>query len=265
MSFQGKRVWITGASSGIGAGLARELASQGAHLLLSARREDELRKVQGECLADAASAEVLPLDLTNQEQVRHAAQSALQNYGPIDILVHCAGVSQRSLARDTSDAVDRALMEINYFGAVELTRAVLPAMLARKQGHLVVVSSVAGKIGTPLRSSYCAAKHALIGYFDSLRAEVFGDGIFVTTICPGYIATEISSKAYTGNGGRYGKVDAELQHAMSATECARQILRAVAARKPEAVVSGPKERVAVYLRRFCPQLLFRLIRSHAPS
>ncbi|OHX11194.1 hypothetical protein BI347_15935 [Chromobacterium sphagni] len=238
MSFLGKKVWITGASSGIGAGLARELAAQGAHLLLSARREDELHKVQAECL---------------------------ERHGPIDILIHCAGVSQRALARDTISEVDRAIMEINYFGTVELTRAVLPSMLARKQGQLVVVSSVAGKIGTPLRSSYSASKHALLGYFDCLRAEVYQDGISVTIVCPGYIDTEIGSKAYTGDGGRYGKLEGVLHHGMPVQECARVILRAVARREPEVVVSRAKERTAVYLRRFFPKLLFRLVRTHIPS
>ncbi|TDR81932.1 SDR family oxidoreductase [Paludibacterium purpuratum] len=265
MSFVGKKVWITGASSGIGAGLARELSAQGAHLLLSARREDALRTVRAECLERADNVDIIPLDLTNSEQVRLTAAHTLERHAPIDILIHCAGVSQRALARDTVEDVDRAIMEINYFGTVALTRAVLPSMLARKRGHLVVVTSVAGKLGSPLRSSYSASKHALHGYFDCLRAEVFQDGIAVTTVCPGYIDTAITTNAYIGNGERYGKIDTMLSQGMPVPECARAILRAVADKAPEVIVSGPKERVAVYLRRFFPTLLFRLIRSHVPS
>ena len=265
MSFRGSRVWITGASSGIGAALARELSAQGAHLLLSARREFELLKVQQDCAVEGQSAEILPFDLTDSVQLRLAATRAVKRFGPGDVLILCAGVSQRSLAQDTIAEVDRAIMETNYFGSVNLTRAVLPPMLERKAGHIVVVTSVAGRVGSPMRSSYSASKHALHGYFDCLRAEVHRAGIRVTTVCPGYIDTGITRNSYIGNGERYGKVDAMLARGMPVRECARRILDGVARNRPEFVVGGPKERAAVYLRRFFPHLFFRIVRTHMPS
>jgi dehydrogenase/reductase SDR family member 7B len=265
VSFRSSRVWITGASSGIGAALARELSAQGAHLLLSARRESELRNVQADCIDAAQSVQILPLDLTEPSLLQRVAADAMHRFGPIDVLIHCAGVSQRSLAQDTIAEVDRAIMEINYFGTVELTRVVLPSMIARNSGHIVVITSVAGKVGSPLRSSYSASKHALHGYFDCLRAEVHHDGIRVTTVCPGYIDTEITRNSYVGNGGRYGKIDAMLAKGMPVQECARRILAGVARNTPEFVVSRAKERIAVYLRRFVPRLFFRIVRNHRPS
>ncbi len=265
MSFRGSRVWITGASSGIGAALARELSAQGAHLLLSARRESELRSVQADCIGAAQSVHILPLDLTDAPLLQRVSADALSRFGPIDLLIHCAGVSQRSLAQDTIAEVDRMIMEINYFGAVELTRAVLPSMLARNSGHIVVITSVAGKVGSPLRSSYSASKHALHGYFDCLRAEVHHAGVRVTTACPGYIDTEITRNSFIGNGERYGKVDAVLAKGMPVRECARRILAGVARNDPEFVVSRAKERIAVYLRRFVPRLFFRIVRDHRPA
>jgi dehydrogenase/reductase SDR family member 7B len=265
VTFAGKRVWITGASSGIGAALARALAADGAHLILSSRRESELRKVREDCIAAAASVEVVPLDLTDPAMLQRTSADTLARCGPIDLLIHCAGVSQRSLAKDTIADVDRKIMEINYFGTVELTRAVLPSMLARNSGHIVVITSVAGKLGSPMRSSYSASKHALHGYFDCLRAEVHDAGIRVTTVCPGYIDTGITMNSFVGNGERYGKVDEMLATGMPVQECARRILAGVRRNDPEFVVSRARERVAVYLRRFAPRLLFRIVRDHRPS
>jgi short-subunit dehydrogenase len=265
MTFRHQNVWITGASAGIGAALAQALAAKGANLILSARRETELRQVQATCRNQTNQVEVLPVDLTQPESIYAAAQRAEKIFPAIDILIHSAGVSQRALARDTEAAVDRAIMELNYFGTVALTRAVLPSMLARRSGHLVVLSSVAGKVGSPMRSSYSASKHALHGYFDCLRAEVFQAGIDVTLICPGYIATNITLNAYRGNGQRYGKVDQLLKNGMPVEECARRILRGIAKKSPELVVSAGKEKYAVYLQRFLPSLLFKIVRQHVPS
>src|SRR5258708_1449948 len=187
MTFTGKTVWITGASSGIGEALARELSARGARLILSARRADELERVASAC----ADAEVLPLDMGDREDVR-AKTARVANR--VDIAVLAAGISQRSLARETSSDVDRRLMEVNYLGVIELTKAILPSMLARRHGHLVAISSVAGKLGTPLRSGYSASKHALHGFFESLRAELRADAqgkrIDVTLLCPGFIRTQ---------------------------------------------------------------------------
>src|SRR4029079_15064298 len=171
----------------------------------------------------------------------------LKSVGHVDVLVHSGGVSQRSLAAETDLATDRAIMDLNFFGTVGLTKAVLPSMLARKSGHIVPISSVVGYVGTPLRSTYSASKHALHGFFDSLRAEVAKDGIAITIVCPGYIRTNVSRNALTGNGSAFGKMDRSHEGAMRPEECARHIVNAVAKEKPELVVGG-KETWAVPLQ-----------------
>jgi len=205
--------------------------------------------------------EVLPLDLTNPDFIDEIAKKALNLFEHIDILIHSAGIGQRSLVKDTIAEVDRAIMKLNYFGTVELTRAVLPFMLARQSGHIVVISSVVGKIGTPMRSSYAASKHALHGYFDSLRAEVNQEGIYITLVCPGHIQTEISRNSLTGNGRKYSKVDNVLKKGMPIDQCVAYILKGIYYRKEEIIVSKGKEKFAVYLKRFFPGLFSRVIRS----
>jgi dehydrogenase/reductase SDR family member 7B len=264
MSWDGKVVWVTGASAGIGEALTRAFAARGARLVLSARRGDRLEVVRVS-LPRADEHLVVPLDLADPESIASAAAAVLArcsatDVGAVDVLVHCGGVSQRSLARDTSLAVDRRIFEINFFGAVALTKALLPSMLARRSGHIVVVSSLVGKIGTPLRSAYAASKHALHGFFDSLRAEVWREGIQVTIACPGFIRTDVSVNALTGDGSPQGTMDDAQAHGMPAAECAEAIVRAVERGAHEVLVGG-KERWAVQLHRFFPGLFDRMIRT----
>jgi short-subunit dehydrogenase len=249
MRFRDKVVWVTGASSGIGEAVAVAFSREGAKVILSSRNAAELERVRAACAGDGHR--VVPLDLTHPE--------SFPVVGDVDILVHAGGVSQRSLAADTDLATDRAIMELNFFGTVALTKAVLPSMLARKSGHIVPISSVVGYVGTPLRSTYAASKHALHGFFDSLRAEVAKDGIVVTIICPGYVRTNVSRNALTGNGTPLGTMDSTHDHAMLPEECARRIVDAVAKRKQEVVIGG-KEIWAVPLKRFFPRLVSRMVR-----
>ena len=160
---------------------------------------------------------------------------------------------------ETDLATDRAIMNLNFFGTIGLTKAVLPSMLARKSGHIVPISSVVGYVGTPLRSTYSASKHALHGFFDSLRAEVAKDGIDITIVCPGYIRTNVSRNALTGDGTSFGKMDRTHESAMSPVACARRVVNAVAAKKEEIVVGG-KETWAVPLKRLTPRLVSRMVR-----
>ncbi|MFQ5570511.1 MAG: SDR family oxidoreductase [Rhodothermales bacterium] len=257
MSFEGKVVWVTGASSGIGEALAYALAERGAHLILSARREEKLRAVQAAC-AHADRHVVLPLDLASADSLNEAAQQALDRCGHIDLLIHNGGVSQRSLAIDTQLDVDRRIMEVNYFGTVALTKAVMPSMIARGVGHIAVVTSLVGKFGSPMRTGYAASKHALHGFFDSLRAEVHAYGLCVTMICPGFIRTNVSINALTGDGTPQGKMDRAQQKGLDPASCARQILRALEREKDEVYIAG-KEKAYVYLRRFLPGLFNRLL------
>jgi dehydrogenase/reductase SDR family member 7B len=259
MDYRHQTVWITGASSGIGRALAHALASAGARLVLSARREVELNRVKEECGSERDIL-VLPFDLCNSDDLTVQAQAAFARFGKVDIVIYSAGVTQRSLAIDTDMAVARRFMDVNYFGAVALTKAVLPSMVARKSGHLVVLSSLAGKFGTPLRSSYAAAKHALHGYFDSLRAEVADAGIAVTIVCPGYIATDISLHSLVGDGSAYAKMDESVARGLSVDVCAQRILNAIRRRQEEVLIGG-RETYAVYLKRFFPRLFSKIIRK----
>lgn len=258
MNFQERRVWITGASSGIGEALAEAFHNAGARLILSARREDELRRVQAKCGGEP-NTRILPLDMSRGEELEGKATIALGMFGGIDILVLNAGISQRSKARDTDDSVYRRLMEVNFFGPEALTRAVLPAMLENKRGHIVVISSIAGKFGVSLRSGYSATKFALHGFYEALRAEESRNGIRVTLVCPGFIRTGISLSALKGDGSRHAKMDPELAQGMPAEECARHILKGVAREKEEICVAAAREKALVYLKRFWPGLLTKMV------
>ncbi len=255
----GKVAWITGASSGIGEALAHELAARGARLVLSARRETELHRVRGACqFADEHL--VLPLDMLQPDSFEPATQAVLEQFGRVDILVHCAGISQRAHAVDTQLSVDRQIMELNYFGPVGLTKQVLPSMIHRGSGQIVVVSSLLGKIAAPSRSAYCASKHALHGFFDALCAEVHQYRIAVTMICPGYVHTNASRNALTGEGKSHGKMDELLARGLASDVCARHIVKAIEHCRREVYI-GKKEVLGVYLNRWTPSLFHRFIRK----
>ncbi|HET7433329.1 MAG TPA: SDR family oxidoreductase [Thermoanaerobaculia bacterium] len=247
-------VWITGASSGIGEALAVAYSREGARVILSARNAAEPERVRAAC-ANPERHRVLPLDVADSATIPSAAQEA----GEVDILIHSAGVSQRSLVAETNLAIDRRIMEINYFGTIALTKAVLPSMLARRSGHIVPISSVIGYVGVPLRSAYSASKHALHGFFDALRAENAKNGIRVTIVCPGYIRTNVSENALRGDGTRHGKVDETHAKAMRPEEAAPAIVRGIAANKREVYVGG-KEIWAIPLQRHFPWLVAKVLR-----
>ena len=247
-----KVVWITGASSGIGEALAVAASAQGAKLVLSARREAELQRVKNVC-ANPQQVAVLALDLTDFDADAMALKAA-RFFGPVDVLVNNAGISQRSTVLQTEMSVYRRIFELDFFACVSLTKALLPQMVARKGGHIVTISSVVGYVGTPLRSGYAAAKHALHGFYDALRAEVWREGVQVTLICPGFIKTNVSLNAITGDGGKHGLMDSGQLSGMEPAECARQIWAAVAAGREEALI-GTKEALFVRIKRHLPGLM----------
>jgi len=265
-SLHHKVIWITGASSGIGEALTYELAKKGTKLILSARRKEELDRVKGNCLASAQpNVRVLPLDLTKQETLQLSTEAAIQLFGQVDILINNGGISQRSFVKDTVLEVDRKIMEINFFGTVAITKYLLPHFLKRKEGHFVTISSVTGKFGTPYRSTYAASKHALHGFFDSLRAELWKDvkhQITVTMICPGFINTPITLSAITGDGSPLGKMDHAQFKGMPADLCARKIVNAIEHKKQEVYIGG-KETLGVYFKRWFPALFAKYIRNAA--
>ena len=263
--YKDKVVWITGASSGIGEALALELAQAGARLVLSARRTEELERVRKSTQLPFERVLILPLDVTRFDLAVGKAAEIIAHFGQLDVMVHNAGVSQRSFVRDTELSVYQRIMEVDFFSTVALTKAVLPHMSRQKSGQFIVISSVAGKVGTPMRSGYNAAKHALHGFYDSLRAEVYEDNIRVTVACPGYIKTNVSVNALDSQGGKYGQMDANQEKGMSARECARKILRAAAQDRKEVFIGGVTERAALFLRRFWPAFLFKMVRKNVPS
>ncbi|MCC7084065.1 MAG: SDR family oxidoreductase [Pirellulales bacterium] len=255
-AFTDKIVWITGATSGIGEALCRELAARGAMLVLSSRREELLKKVQSSCIASDRHLS-LPLDVLAPDTFPAAVDAVTNHFGRIDILINCAGIAQRGTALETEISVDRRLMDLNYFGPVALTKLVLPGMLARHSGHIVVLSSLMGKLHLPGRCAYAASKHALHGFFDSLRDEVETQGVAVTVVCPGYIRTNASFNALEGDGKPHSTWDNEIATGMAPEKCARKISNAIARRRREVYVAR-YEILGLYLDRFAPGL-FRWI------
>ena len=257
MKFHNKVVWITGASSGIGEALAYAFAAEGALLVLSARREEELHRVAKTC----GNAYVLPFDMLSLVEHADRVQDVINTYGRIDYLVLNAGVSQRSFVKDTEFDVYRRLFEVNFFSIVSLTQAVLPIFTAQKSGVFVPIASVAGRISTPRRAAYSATKHALIGFFDSVRAEVFADGIRVTTILPGYIKTNISLHAMNEKGEAYGKMDPNQAKGLDPNFTAQKILQAILAEKNEFFVGGFLEGFGLFVKRFFPSIMPFMLRK----
>jgi len=261
--FDGKVVWITGASSGIGEALAYEWSKLGAHLILSARRESELERVKASC-ANSDRCTIAVLDLSRQEDIEASADDILQRFGTVDILVNNGGISQRSLTIETEIAVDRRIMEIDYFSGVILTKKLLPAMVAKGSGHIVAISSIVGKFGFPLRSAYSAAKHAMHGFYDTLWAELHKQGIRVTVVCPGRILTNISINALTKDGASHGEMDHGQANGISAEVCARKIIKAVQKDKREVYI-GKKDLLMIYFKRYIPWLYYRLVSRVQPK
>ena len=257
MLYDGRVFWVTGASSGIGAALAEALAHAGAALIVSGRNTEALA-----ALADrlAGEALVLPFETTDIAALPEIVARAWAWRGGVDGLINNAGISQRSLALDTGLEVYRRIMEVDFFAPLALTQLLLPLMVARRAGHVVAVSSVAGKLGTPLRTGYCAAKHALVGYCDALRGEMEqAYGVRVTTVLPGSVRTQIAVNALQADGSARGVSDANIDNGLDPAEVARRILAGMAAGVPEIIIAEGQEAAAVALRREDPATLFALM------
>jgi short-subunit dehydrogenase len=260
MDIKNKIIWITGASSGIGKSLAIQLSQQNTKLILSSRNEFSLNEVKKIC-KHSENIEILPLDLENYSNFNTKVEEAIAFFGRVDILVNNGGISQRSLAKDTDISVDKRLMDINYLGTVALTKAVLPHFIKNQSGQFVVTTSIVGKIGTPLRSTYAATKHALHGFFDSLRAEIHQYNISVTLICPGFVTTNVSKNALTGDGSPQNKMDSATANGIDPDRFAKLMIKAIKKQKEEVYIAGAKEKLGVYAKRFYPKLLSKMIRK----
>jgi short-subunit dehydrogenase len=235
--FKDKVIWITGASSGIGKALALEFAKREARLILSARREDELKRVAELTKLAPLDVLILPFDLNDTSNASALTAQLINKFGKIDVLINNGGYSQRGEALQTPIEIDRQLMEVNYFAYVNLTKAVLPYMKRQKYGHIVVVSSIVGKFGFYLRSSLI--------------------------VCPGKIKTNISINAITSTGNLHNKMDESHDLAMTAEECAKQIINGILQNKEEIFIGG-KEILMVKLKQFLPKLFSKLVRKQSP-
>ena len=252
-----KIVWITGASSGIGAELAKIYSHRGIKLILSSRNVSALERVKSECYYPE-NIKILPIDLNDFYAAPDLVKKAYNIFGRIDILINNAGVSQRSLIVDTQFDVLKKLIEINYLGTVAFSRALLPFFLKQGFGHYVVVSSVMGKYGSPFRSGYSAAKHALHGFFDVMRMEHQKDNINVTIICPGFVRTPIAMNSLKGDGSVLGVDDLATRKGLKVEDFARKMVRSVDQKKWE-VQFGKKELLGVYLKRLSNKLLHSVV------
>lgn len=255
MNFSNKTLWITGASSGIGKAVALEMASYQAHLILSGRNKEALKKVAKKCREAGSTTLVIPFDLGDIQSVNTAVSEVLSNNTRIDGLYHFGGISQRSFVHETSIEVDRKIFEVNFFGTVALTKAILPKMIENGGGQIAVTSSIVGKFGFPYRSAYSASKHALHGFFESLRAENTNNNVRVSIIIPGRIKTNISVNALEKDGSVHGKMDEGQDKGKSAEATAEIICRKLKNERKEILVGGI-DLLMVHIRRFFPPLYY---------
>ncbi|MFY2562598.1 SDR family oxidoreductase [Corallococcus terminator] len=258
-AMQGKSVVVTGASMGIGEELSVALAARGANLVLAARSEDALQRVKQRCEAAGGKAIAVATDVGDPEACRRMVDRAVEAFGGVDVLVNNAGISMDARFEDITDlTLFERLMRINYLGSVYCTHHALPHLKTRR-GLLVAVSSLTGKTGVPTRSGYAASKHAMNGFFDSLRVELMGTGVDVTVVCPGFVATNVRANAL-GKDGKPLQVSAhdETEGNMDVGTCVSIILKAMDQRERE-VVMTTKGKVGQYLKLFTPGFLDRIV------
>eukprot|EP01062_Namystynia_karyoxenos_P059786 TRINITY_DN51206_c0_g1_i1.p2 TRINITY_DN51206_c0_g1~~TRINITY_DN51206_c0_g1_i1.p2 ORF type:complete len:342 (+),score=105.81 TRINITY_DN51206_c0_g1_i1:77-1027(+) len=264
-AFKGKVVWVTGASSGIGEQLALLFAQQGAQLVLSSRRREALEAVQTQC-GGAAQAKVVPLDLADLDSLPAKAEEALRCFGRIDVLVNNGGVSTRALAQDTDFAVDQKVAVVDYLGQVRVTKAVLPHFIERRSGQIINISSVAGKAGVLMRTAYCGAKFALLGWMDALRVEMRAQGledIHICNVCPGPVATNVALNALTADGSRNDRADPLIDNGVRPQRCAWLILAGAANHREELWIAKQPILTTVYLAQYFPERSMRILATQS--
>lgn len=254
-----KVIWVTGASSGIGEALTYVCIAEGATVIISARRDEELKRVAENCKTGSNQLFILPIDLEHAENIEEKVEQVVSRFGRIDILINNGGIAQRSIALKTQMEVERKIMEINFFGTVALTKAVAHVMRKQKSGKLVVVTSILGKFGLPLYTTYAASKHALYGYFESLREELHPDNIDVLIVSPGFINTDVGVKSLTEDGSEFNKKSPAQKKGMDPMDCAKGIVNAIKANKHHKYI-GNYEIFSVYVKQFFPKTFYKLMR-----
>lgn len=251
MDYIGKTVWITGASSGIGAALARDVAARGANVVLSGRDEARLAEVAADC----GETLILPFDVRDETALADATAKAIDWKGGVDVAFANAGVSQRSRALKTEMKVYRDIIDIDLTAQIAFSQGLIGHMSERGSGALAFISSIAGKVGVPMRTAYCAVKFGLAGYADALRAELSQTGVSVHVIYPGSVATDVSRNALVGDGSKRGRSDKVIDEGIPAPDAARAMLDAIASGEREIIVAQGMEAGMGEMRR-TPDALF---------
>lgn len=255
----GKVVWITGSSTGIGLAMAEYAARSGAHVVISALEKNDVYQAWQRCQAYGGDHLAIPLDVVDAIACLEAYQQIMTKYGRVDWLINNAGITHRSSVLETTEDMDDQIFAVNYKAPVRLTKLVLPDMLLRRQGTVVMISSIVGLVGTQQRSSYAATKSALHLWANSLRAEVEPRGLKVKVVFPGFVKTNITKSALLPNGEVYGKVDAGQENAMSAENFAELTWKKLLGHHNYIVIGGMKDKVGSWLGRLAPELLYKVI------
>lgn len=255
--FNGKIVWITGGSSGIGEALVRKFASGGATVIASSNDPAGLERVKSECTGRPGEVHCVPFDLADTSGIGSVVNKQIDNFGRIDYLINIGGISQRARIDETPLWLDRKIFEINYFGTIALTKAVLPYMIRQKSGHILATSSITGRFGFPLRSAYSASKQALHGFFETLYLENKTNNIRCSVIIPGRVRTAISLHALNSEGKEHGKLDDGQAKGITPEKAAGMIIRGIRRNKREILV-GSGELMMLHIRRYLPWLFFRI-------
>ncbi len=251
MDYNGKVAWITGASSGIGAALARGIAARGGHVVLSGRDEARLSEVAEDC----GETLVLPFDVRDEAALAEATKKAIEWKGHVDLAVANAGISQRGRALKTDMQVYREIIDIDLTSQIAFSQSLIGHMAERGEGALAFISSIAGKVGVPMRTAYCAAKFGLAGYADALRAELSINGVSIHTIYPGSVATDVSRNALNPDGSRRGVSDKAIDEGINPDDAATTMLDGMAKGEREIIVAEGME-LAMGEARRTPDALF---------
>jgi len=253
----GKTAWITGASSGIGEALVYEFVNKGATVIISSNDIPGLERVKRTCGERSSKVICAPFDLSDTSGIASLVEKQMKSVGRIDYLLNIGGISQRARIDETPLWLDRKIFEVNYFGTIALTKAVLPYMIHQKSGHIVATSSISGRFGFPLRSAYSASKHALHGFFETLFLENKHNNIRTSVLIPGRVRTNISYHALNSEGKEHGKMDEGQSKGITPQKAAKIIIRGILRNKREILV-GKGELMILYIRRICPWLFFRI-------
>lgn len=255
--FSNKVVWITGASSGIGEALVYEMVKRKATVIASSNCKPELEIVRENCGTSKDRVHIACFDLTDTEDIERLVEQQLKICKRIDYLINIGGISQRASIEETPMSLHRKIMEINYFGTIALTKAVLPIMIAQKEGHVLATSSISGRFGFPLRSAYSASKQALHGFFETLHLENKNNNIKASVIIPGRVKTNISKHALLADGTEHGKMDSGQEKGITPEAAARTIVKGIIRNKREIKVGG-YELIMLYIRKYFPTIFFNI-------